>query len=280
MTAGAGSPKRSSEGPPAPASTGTRPSGGWQIRIPGWVRAWCLIWLAGPVSAWAAALLEGPNVEAGTDGATISWATDVPTAARVRYGLHPNRLDQRAEGPVAARHAIRVEGLRAGTTYHYTVGSARGALATNSFVTTGRSGWKASEAGRSPSPVLGEDGSARGAGGGVGSPAARAQAPPSRTSWGSPKTLADHFARHGRDFGARDAEDYARQAWEFRQRAIREGLPAKRDSDGVVRVYDPRTRAFAAYNRDGTTRTYFKPGRRDYFNDQPGRTIDLKREER
>ena len=81
-------------------------------------------------------------------------------------------------------------------------------------------------------------------------------------------------------FAARDPEDYAARAWLFLVRAKTEGLPAKRDDSGVVRVYDPRSGAFAAYNRDGTTRTYFKPGRRDYFADQPGDVVDLKKLDR
>ncbi len=39
--------------------------------------------------------------------------------------------------------------------------------------------------------------------------------------------------------------------------------------------FDPKTRAFAAYNRDGTTRTFFKPNSRDYFDRQPGRPVKL-----
>jgi pyocin large subunit-like protein len=88
--------------------------------------------------------------------------------------------------------------------------------------------------------------------------------------------LADHFDRHGRDFRAASAEDYAAQAWLFLVRACAEGLPAKQDSDGVVRVFDPGSGAFGAYNRDGTTKTYFKPGRRGYFEDQPGEPVNLR----
>ena len=65
-------------------------------------------------------------------------------------------------------------------------------------------------------------------------------------------------------------------AWEFLQRAKAEGFLAKQDETGVLRVFDPKTGAFAAYNRDGTTKTFFKPGSRDYFARQPGRNIDLK----
>jgi len=89
-------------------------------------------------------------------------------------------------------------------------------------------------------------------------------------------SLPDHFARHGNDFGAKNPEDYARMAWEFLQRGKAEGLPAKQDETGVLRVFDPRSGAFAAYNRDQTTKTFFKPGNRDYFARQPGRSVDLK----
>lgn len=97
-----------------------------------------------------------------------------------------------------------------------------------------------------------------------------------RETWGRMETLGDHFARHGRDFHARNADDYAAQAAAFLQRAKATGLPAKRDADGSLRVFDPATGAFAAYNRDGTTKTYFKPGSPDYFERQPGTPVDLR----
>jgi hypothetical protein len=100
--------------------------------------------------------------------------------------------------------------------------------------------------------------------------------PSTRKTWGNLSTLQDHFNRHGKDFEAKDPDDYAAQAWLFLQRAKSEGLPAKRDKSGVLRVYDPKSRAFAAYNRNGTTKTFFKPRRRDYFEDQPGESVDLR----
>ena len=104
--------------------------------------------------------------------------------------------------------------------------------------------------------------------------------PATKRIWGNFASLQDHFDRHGRDFGAKNPDDYARQSWEFIQRAIDQGLPAKvDDSDGTIRVWDPKTRAFGAYNRDGTTKTYFKPGSADYFQRQPGRPMKLKRKE-
>src|SRR5215472_7838690 len=97
-------------------------------------------------------------------------------------------------------------------------------------------------------------------------------------SWGDPATLADHFARHGADFGATTADEYAAQASAFLQRSQAEGLPTKVDSRGVIRVYDPNTNTFGAYNPNGTTRTFYKPDPSihgyptnwDYWLAQPG----------
>ncbi len=96
-------------------------------------------------------------------------------------------------------------------------------------------------------------------------------------AWGNPSTLEDHFVRHGADFRARNEEDYARQAHQLLQRARTSRLPAKRDADGTLRIFDPRTGAFGAYNADGTTRTYFKPDSPTYFDRQPGVPVDLRK---
>lgn len=97
-----------------------------------------------------------------------------------------------------------------------------------------------------------------------------------KDSWGKLNTLDDHFARHGADFGATSADDYARQASEFLQRP---GNLTKIDpKTGVIRVYDPATEAFGAYNPTGTTRTFYVPDpakhgyptNLDYWNAQPG----------
>jgi hypothetical protein len=90
-------------------------------------------------------------------------------------------------------------------------------------------------------------------------------------SWGNLDTLDDHFIRHGADFGATSADDYAARASEFFQRAQQQGLPTRIDADGVIRIYDPATNTFGAYNATGTTRTFFTPKRGiDYWLDQPG----------
>jgi hypothetical protein len=90
-------------------------------------------------------------------------------------------------------------------------------------------------------------------------------------TWGNPNTLARHLRDHGADFGATSAEDYANQASRFFQRSQLEGLPTKIDADGIIRVYDPETNTFGAYNANGTTKTFFTPKRGiDYWNEQPG----------
>lgn len=80
---------------------------------------------------------------------------------------------------------------------------------------------------------------------------------PTSQTRGRLDTLDDHFARHGADFGATSADDYARQASEFLQQP---GTLTKIDpKTGVIRVYDPATNTFGAYNPTGTTRTFYMP---------------------
>jgi pyocin large subunit-like protein len=46
----------------------------------------------------------------------------------------------------------------------------------------------------------------------------------------------------------------------------------KVDTDGTIRVYDPKTNTFGSYNADGTSKTFYKPTRgRAYWDDQPGK---------
>jgi pyocin large subunit-like protein len=94
---------------------------------------------------------------------------------------------------------------------------------------------------------------------------------PVQESWGNLGTLEDHFNRHGNDFNAQNATDYANQASNFLKRSQTEGLPTKIGPDGTIRVYEPKSNTFGAYNPDGTTKTYFKPKNGiEYWNSQPG----------
>ena len=224
------------------------------------------------VVATAAEIVGEVKVEPAAAGSVVvKWRTDVETGTRVSYGAAPDALTQRAEGGTSAEHSVTITGLAPGQRYFFAVGTARKKLATGAFTVSGspstspRTAPDSSPA-RVPSPPRTSPATKP-------APTPVQQAPPTRATWGNLPALADHFARHGGDFQARDADDYARQAWAFRQRALAGSLPMKLDEDGTLRVFDSATGAFAAYNRDGTTKTYFKPGSRDYFTRQPGRSV-------
>jgi hypothetical protein len=95
--------------------------------------------------------------------------------------------------------------------------------------------------------------------------------------WGRLDTLTDHFNRHGAEFGARTADEYARMASDFLDESRARGLPTKIGPDGTIRVYDPGTNTFGAYNPDGSTKTFYHPDpsvhgyptNADYWNAQP-----------
>ena len=91
-----------------------------------------------------------------------------------------------------------------------------------------------------------------------------------KDSWANLKTLDDHFARHGADFGATSADDYARMGSEFFQRGGAQHLPTKITPDGTIRMYDPATNTFGSFAPNGMTKTLFKPTSPDYWSRQPG----------
>ncbi len=223
------------------------------------LRLLAVVLLVAGVSAPAAALLDGPAVTVTGTDATVTWTTDVSTASRVHFGTSLQKLEHRADGELSAKHSVTLKGLTAGAKYFFTVGTARVPLATNSFTVAGAEETSVQVTAANPTAT-----------------SKQLRAPPTKQTWGNLPSLRDHFERHGSDFKAKNPDDYARMAWEFLQRAKAEGLPMKIDSDGVLRVFDPKSRAFAAYNRDGTTKTFFKPNSRDYFDRQPGELIKSK----
>ena len=226
----------------------------------GWLLAALL-----PTRLSAATLTAGPAWSAEPNGnVTVRWTTDVATGSRVQYGTAANKLDHRADGELGLKHVVILKGLLPGTTYHYTVGTARLALATNSFTLAGEVPTKPESQVETAAVKPGKA-----------DPKPASKAPPTRQTWGNLPSLPDHFDRHGADFKAADPDDYARMAWEFLQRGKRGEVLVKLDDEGVLRLFDPKSRAFAAYNRDGTTKTYFKPNSRDYFDRQPGNLVKL-----
>ena len=240
------------------------------------------VFLAGVSWVRAAEIMDAPRVE-GLSGttATVRWATDVVTGTRVHYGLSANQLMKSAEGENGMFHNVTINGLQPGTAYCFAVGTARKILATGQFTTVSSAASASAPVSSSPLAAaraaigrLFEDSSKSTRNAPASTPApASVRVPPASVTWGNPGSLADHFARHGGDFHASSAEDYAAQAWQFRQRARTGALRVKLDDDGVQRVFDPATGAFAAYNRDGTTKTFFKPGSPGYFERQPGRPV-------
>lgn len=241
------------------------------------------------LSTFAVELLQPVKVTVTTDAATISWKTDVACGTRVSYGTTLDKLDQKVEGPVTDAHEVSLTGLTKGTTYYYTVGSARQKLGNGNF--TAGSAETAASAPATPAPPTAaapatpkslldrvRDALAPAA------PAAKpkvpvtaapaVQAPPTNRTWGYMASLQDHYDRHGPDFQSKSPDDYAAQAWHFLQRAKGGQLLMKwDDADRTLRVFDPKTRAFAAYNRDGTTKTYFRPNSASYWERQPGSPI-------
>lgn len=217
------------------------------------------------LTSHAAGITSGPSVEF-TNGtqAVIRWSTDVSTGSRVFFGESKARMTRRAESKLGVNHSAVLPALEPGTKWFFTVGTARVPLATNSFLVPGKTSHE-----RAPPNASGATSTTHKA-----EPTSRA--PPTRETWGYLPSLPDHFERHGHDFNAKDADDYARMAWEFRQRAKAEGLLTKVDSEGVTRIYDPKSGAFGAYNRNGTTKTFFKPNSRDYFDRQPGELVTPK----
>jgi hypothetical protein len=228
------------------------------------------------VSAFAIEVKEGPTVSATESSATIRWTTDNVCGTRLNYGLSPTTMSQRVEGALGVAHEVTIGDLRPGTTYHYAVGTKRVELKTGSFTTTGAPVAQ-------PMPKEKPAEVAKPKGGLLNlkipslfkpKPAALPAAPPTRQTWGWMDSLQDHWERHGADFKSKSPDEYAAQAWQFLERAKRDGLPMKFDTtDGSVRVWDPKTRDFASYDRRGKTRTYFRPSNPSYWERQPGKPV-------
>lgn len=240
--------------------------------------------LCGTHESQAVSLLAPPEVLPAADGATtLRWKLDTAAGGRLRYGTAPDRLDKSEADGVGTEHTLTLRGLQPGTRYFYSIGTAKHALTTGSFIAGSAAAApetkpsvfqkiariiaKPPDATPTPAPVKIAPAAP------VSPMAIAGDAPSTRLTWGHLASLADHFARHGGDFGAKSPDDYAAQAWRFRERALAERLPMKLDTDGTVRVFDPKTRAFAAFNRNGTAKTYFRPDNPSYWQRQPGTPI-------
>lgn len=246
---------------------------------------WLILFCAWAGVAAAVEITAGPTASVSEADAVLKWTTDVECGTLVKFGRNPSNLNRRVEGTVGVMHEARLTELLPGTTYFYSLGTSKRVLKEGTLLTRGDAAPGSVPYGikraPQPTPVPSERKS-------VFRPAVKPVPPPSvaKTSytpppsdktWGDRWSLQDHFNRHGADFGAATPNEYAAKAWLFLQQAKDEGLPAKLDeSDGTIRVWDGRTHSFAAYNRNFTTKTFFRPESADYFKRQPGKPVRLR----
>lgn len=252
--------------------------------------------LAGAMSV-AAVELTGEVTARRTDaGIVLAWKTDSISGTKAAYGTHPELLNKKAEGTLGLYHEVTLPDLANDKIYYARVGTARHWLAEGrlSFAADGSLVWTAGFKEAAPGPAASEPDTkpvprplpklAEGSTGKVSEPtaskgvevkkAAPPRAPPTTETWGYMPSLQDHYERHGKDFRCTSPDDYAAKAWLFLQYAKQKSLPMKwDDSDGTLRIWEPTSRAFAAYNRDGTTKTFFRPNSPSYWSRQPGRLV-------
>ena len=235
--------------------------------------------LAAPL--FAVVVNEAPVITPTENSVSMKWGTDAECGTLLKLGLNKNALTRKVEGEVGIKHQVQANELLPGTEYFYTIGTSKKPLLEGSFTTKGKS-----PKGTPPPPAPAAKQETKPAP--KATPAATKPTeapaakptytpPPTSKTWGDKYSLQDHYNRHGADFAAKNPDDYAAKAWLFLQRAMDEGLPAKQDeSDGTIRVWDGKSRSFAAYNRNFTTKTYFKPNSGDYFTRQPGKPVRLR----
>ena len=75
----------------------------------------------------------------------------------------------------------------------------------------------------------------------------------------SRERLAEHFQKHGQEFGAATPDDYLHLAQALRDRPAGGDVLEKVREDGVVTRFDRRSGAFIAFGPDGVIRTFFRP---------------------
>lgn len=71
--------------------------------------------------------------------------------------------------------------------------------------------------------------------------------------------LAEHFHKHGGEFGAITQAEYLRRAQLLRDRPVGGDILESVREDGVTTRFDRRGGDFIAVDRDGVIRTFFRP---------------------
>jgi hypothetical protein len=94
-------------------------------------------------------------------------------------------------------------------------------------------------------------------------------------TWANPDLgkFEDHYEAHRADFGSTSPEEYAARANGFYNMGQDEKLPALETNHGYIKMYDPETNTFGAYNSEGQTNTFFKPTSSTYFERQTTKEI-------
>jgi len=75
----------------------------------------------------------------------------------------------------------------------------------------------------------------------------------------SPQQLAEHFEKHGAEFGRVSPEQYLHLAQALRDAPEGGDILLSRRPGGGYAKYDRKRSYFGAYDRDGTIRSFFKP---------------------
>jgi len=86
--------------------------------------------------------------------------------------------------------------------------------------------------------------------------------------------LAEHYEKHGREFGAISQAEYLQRAQQLRDAPVGGDIvEVVRQSDGIISRFDRGSGAFLAADPDGTIRTFFKPNDGEaYFRRQARRS--------
>ena len=71
--------------------------------------------------------------------------------------------------------------------------------------------------------------------------------------------LAEHYQKHGREFGPISMDDYLGRAQVLRDAALGGEIIEARRGDGIMTRYDRSSGAFLAFGPDDVIHTFFKP---------------------
>ncbi|MEP6574692.1 MAG: hypothetical protein ABJD11_18470 [Gemmatimonadota bacterium] len=83
--------------------------------------------------------------------------------------------------------------------------------------------------------------------------------------------LAEHFRKHGAEFGRISSAEYLLEAQALRDRPASGGVLELARGDGTITRFDQGSGAFIAFDADGTIRTFFKPNDGEAYFRRQGR---------